>query len=88
MAQTVSRRPLTEEVQIQSQFGACDISGGQSDTVTGFISPVLIFPLSVTFHQRYTPSFLLSVTFHQYYTHSFPLSVTLHQHDTPSFPCQ
>jgi hypothetical protein len=51
MAQAVSRRPLTAEARVQSQFSLCDICGGQSSTGTGSSPSTLGFPLSASFHQ-------------------------------------
>jgi hypothetical protein len=50
MAQAVSRRPLTAEARIRSQFSPCGICSGQSGTGTGFFpralrySPVSFIP--------------------------------------------
>jgi hypothetical protein len=51
MAQVVTHRPLTADVQVRAQVSPCRICGGQSDTETGFplrssFSSVDIIPLS------------------------------------------
>jgi len=46
VAQTVGRRPLTEEAGVPSHDSPCGICDGQSDSGTGFN-----FPQSVLFHQ-------------------------------------
>jgi hypothetical protein len=44
MAQMVSRRPVTAETRIRSRLVPCGISGGQSDTGTGFSPSTSVFP--------------------------------------------
>ena len=46
VAQTVGRRPLTEEASVPSHGSPCGICDGQSDSGTDFS-----FPQSVLFHQ-------------------------------------
>jgi hypothetical protein len=51
MAQAVSRRPLTAEARVRSQFSPCGICSGQSGTGTGFSPEYFSFPLSISFHR-------------------------------------
>jgi hypothetical protein len=47
MAQEVSRRPLTSEARVRSQFSLCGICGGQSGTGTGLSSSTSLFSVSI-----------------------------------------
>jgi hypothetical protein len=44
MAQAVSRRPLTAEARVQTQFSPGEVSGGQRGTATGFSPSTSVFP--------------------------------------------
>ena len=50
MAQAVSRRPLSAEVQVRSQNNPRGICGGQSDGRTGFCPSTSISPGSMMLH--------------------------------------
>ena len=46
-AQAVSRRPLTSEARVRSQFSLCGICGGQSGTGTGLSSSTSLLSVSI-----------------------------------------
>ena len=54
MVQAVSRRSVTAESGVQFEVNQCEMCDGKSDT---FIR-ILLFSLSVTFHQRFTVFFI------------------------------
>jgi hypothetical protein len=80
VAQAVSRRPLTAEVRVRSQFGPCGTYCGQGGVGTDFLpvlqfSPVSIVPPLLHTHSSiYHPHCIMF--FSQYF--SFPPSVSFH----------
>jgi NAD(P)H-hydrate repair Nnr-like enzyme with NAD(P)H-hydrate dehydratase domain len=76
MTQAVNRQHLTAEARVRSRTGSCLICGGQSDTLTSFVSSELCFSLSVSFHQ-YSISTLHSPTIHAVESQRLEASLTM-----------
>jgi hypothetical protein len=58
MPQAVSRRLVIAEALSRCQANPCGIGGGKSGIGTGFSSSILVFLLSVSFHQFSIPIFI------------------------------